>query len=75
MTEPIDPFSENPSRKIKYTELCESPYVKASYKNVTARTFLRELIRLAELEFIKFTRSDGSDSQIVELNFDAIGKY
>ena len=74
-TEPTDPFSENPSRKIQLTELRETPYIKAAYKDVTPRTFFRELIRLGQLGFIVFTREEGIDSAIVELNFEAIGKY
>lgn len=75
MTEPVDPFSENPSRKIKYAELREASYVKAAYKNVTTRTFLRELIRLSDLGFISFKRAEGAEGPIVELDFGAIGKY
>ena len=41
--------------------------------NVTARTFYRELIRLAEMGFITFS-SQGRES-IIELDFGAIGKY
>ena len=74
-TEPVDPFSENPSRQILFSELREVPYVKASYRNVTVRTFYRELIRLAELGFIKFRRGEGTTSPFVELDFGAIGRY
>lgn len=74
-TEPIDPFSENPSRQIKFPELRAAPYVQASYKNVTTRTFYRELIRLAQLGFIKFKRAESADVPFVELDFGAIGKY
>ena len=74
-TEPVDPFSENPSRQIRFSELRGSPYVTASYKNVTARTFSRELTRLADLHFIKLTKSDGQEEPIVELDFGAIGRY
>lgn len=74
-TEPTDPFSENPSKRIQFKDLRETPYIKAAYKEVTLRTFLRELIRLGDLGFIKFKREEGSDSAIVELDFGAIGKY
>lgn len=76
-TEPVDPFSENPSRQIKFSELKDSPFVKAAYRTVTARTFERELTRLSELGFIKFMREEGSPQEgpIVELDFGAIGKY
>jgi len=74
-TEPTDPFSENPSRKIKMSELRETPYIKSAYRNVTPRTFFRELIRLGQLGFIDFKREEGTDSSVVELNFEAIGKH
>lgn len=74
-TEPGDPFFHNPSRQIKFSELQESPYIKAAYKNVTTRTFLRELERLSEMSFIKFIRPEGSNDPVLELDFSAIGKY
>lgn len=74
--EPEDPFSENPSRKIKFSELQKAPYIKSAYKNVTVRTFYRELLRLRDLGFVSFS-GDGQTpvSLIVELDFGAIGKY
>jgi hypothetical protein len=74
-TEPTDPFSDNPSRQIKFSELRSSGYVTAAYKRVTPRTFSRELQRLADLHFIKFIKTDGVEEPIVELDFEAIGKY
>lgn len=75
-TEPTDPFSDNPSRQIKYSELCEAPYIKQAYRGVTNRTFLRELTRLSDMNFIKFIRDkSGRGDPIVELDFSAIGKY
>ena len=75
-TEPLDPFSENPSRQIKFSELRESPYVNEAYRNVTDRTFWRELMRLSETSFIKFIRTeDGWGDPLVELDFSAIGNY
>jgi Fic family protein len=74
-TEPSDPFSENPSRKITFSELWETPYVKATYKNVTQRTLGRELIRLEKQGFIKFIDDESSKNLILELDFNAIGKY
>lgn len=73
LTEPTDPFSEQPSRKVGLSELIEAPYTEAAYKSVTRRTLLRELTRLAQLGFIKFTHDDPSGS-IVELDFEAIGR-
>lgn len=72
-TEPIDPFAEEPSRRIKYSELREAPYVKGVYRSVTARTFYRELTRLAEMGFIKFSIQERDP--IIEIDFGAIGKY
>ena len=73
-TEPVDPFSEQSSRVIGATELLESPYIRGAYKGVTTRTLVRELNRLAQLGFIKFSDTK-SNGWIVELDFDAIGKY
>ena len=74
-TEPIDPFSESPSRKIKFSELQEAKFIQASYEDVTPRTFNRELSRLAGLRFIKFAKEETSKEWIVELDFEAITKY
>lgn len=74
-TEPNDPFSENPSRQLNFSELSESPYIRQAYRNVTPRTFWRELLRLSKMHFIKFSKFDEKDGPIVELNFDAIGQY
>ena len=70
-TEPTDPFSESPSRQIQLSELIESSYVQAAYRNVTRRTFIRELFRLVRYEFIKFDPT----TDVVEVDFDAISKY
>ena len=72
-TEPTDPFADALSRRIGYAELCRSPYVVAAYRDVTARTFLRELARLAEMGFIKFER--GMVDPAVEIDFEVIGRY
>ena len=74
-TEPIDPFSDTPSRRIQLSELLEAGYVRAAYQNVTRRTFQRELIRLGELGFIKFSRDEPIRDWVVELDFRAIAKY
>ncbi|OFW02892.1 MAG: hypothetical protein A3I61_11795 [Acidobacteria bacterium RIFCSPLOWO2_02_FULL_68_18] len=75
-TEPMDPFSERPSRTIKFAELREAPYVKEAYKDVTPRTFLRELLRLSELGFIGFRKEDDTGGElVVDLDFGAIGKH
>ena len=74
-TDPSDPFSETPSREITFFELLDSPYVNAAYRDVTTRTLVRELTRLTEGGFIKFTRGKGSAQSIVELDFGAIARY
>jgi hypothetical protein len=74
-TEPRDPFSDNPSRQLKFSELREASYVKVAYQGVTDRTFYRELNRLGEMKFINIRRDDSKKDWILELNFEAIGKY
>jgi len=74
-TEPADPFSDNPSRRISVTELMASNTVKWQYRNLTPRTLNRELIRLSNLGFIHFNRDESKKEWYVELDFDAIGKY
>ena len=74
-TEPVDPFSDASSRKISLSELLEANYVQSAYRNVTRRTFHRELIRLGELGFIEFTRDESVQDWVVELDFGAISKY
>lgn len=73
VTEPTDPFAEEPSKRIPFSDLVIEPYVRAIYETVTRRTFFRELVRLAEMGFIKVSgqRQDLS----VELDFDAIERY
>ena len=72
-TEPVDPFAEEPSKGIKISELLSAPYVTAVYRDVTTRTFMRELFRLEKTGFIKF--EDRGDELIIELDFGAIGEY
>lgn len=55
-TEPTDPFSENPSRRLKFSDLSNSKYVQAAYRDFTPRTFFRERIRLEEMGFISTSR-------------------
>jgi len=74
-TEPIDPFSDNPSRQLKFSELREAQYVKGAYENVTARTFYRELNRLGELGFITIKKDETGRDWTLEIDFRAIGKY
>ena len=74
-TEPLDPFSEAPSRKITFSELQEAHYVKGAYGSVTPRTFYRELVRLANAGFIKFSKEEQTPELIVDLDFGAIAKY
>jgi Fic family protein len=74
-TEPLDPFSQNPSRQIKLSELQRVPFIKSAYRDLTTRTFHRELSRLDELGFIRFKRNEIAGESIVELDFGAIGRY
>ncbi|MYC86973.1 MAG: Fic family protein [Gemmatimonadales bacterium] len=74
-TEPADPFSERPSRRLALEALIDSPFVGTVYRDVTSRTFFRELTRLAELGFIIFERDADSGEFVVDLDFAAIGKY
>ena len=74
-TEPSDPFSDTPSRRIELFELLQDRYLQSAYRNVTRRTFHRELIRLRSLGFIKFTLDDAVQDWVVELDFGAISKY
>ena len=74
-TEPSDPFSDTPSRRIELLELLQDHYLQSAYQNVTRRTFQRELIRLRDLGFIKITLDDAVQDWVVELDFGAISKY
>jgi len=74
-TEPTDPFSSLSSRKISFSELISSDYVKGAYRKVTRRTFHRELARLSQSGFIKFIRGETVEDWIVELDFSAIERY
>lgn len=74
-TEPEDPFSKHPSKQVPLAALTDSPYVRSAYRNVTPRTFRRELVRLAELQFVRLRFPDDADEPTVELDFAAIGKY
>ena len=74
-TEPTDPFSESPSRRLPLGELIDSPFVRTVYRAVTSRTFRRELMRLAELGFIVFERDADSGEFVVDLDFAAIGRH
>ena len=71
-TEPTDPFSETPSTWIRLTDLVTSPYVRGAYRDVTSRTFIRELRRLAELGFIVIEFDQDSEHELVGINFNAI---
>ena len=74
-TEPSDPFSDEPSRKIGLTELLQAPYVRVVYKDVTPRTLRRELVRLAEMGFIRVWDAAELEDSMIEIDYAAIGKY
>lgn len=71
-TEPTDPFSEHPSARIRLADLVRSPYVRVGYREVTRRTFIREIRRLAELGFITLDDDPGSGHQLIGIDFNAI---
>ena len=74
-TEPLDPFSDEPSRSVALPELWADRYVRSVYQKVTLRTFRRELTRLSDMGFINFNRDDEVRDWLVELNFGAIERY
>ncbi len=74
-TEPVDPFSDESSRRVALAELLEDRYVKSAYRDVTRRTFHRELLRLRDLGFIMFAKDAEIGDWIVELDLGAISKY
>ena len=74
-TEPIDPFSERTSRRILLGELINSSFVRAVYRTVTERTFVRELARLGRRGFIFVERDAEADDHFVEIDFGAIERY
>lgn len=71
-TEPTDPFAEHPSTQIRLADLVNSPYVRGTYREVTVRTFIREIRRLAELGFITLDDDPDSGHQFVGIDFNAI---
>lgn len=71
-TEPTDPFSKHPSTRIRLTDLVNSPYVRGAYRDVTTRTFIREIRRLAELGFITLAEDLESGHELIEIDFRAI---
>ena len=74
-TVPSDPFSDLPSRTIRFSELLDADYVRAAYRTVTRRTFQRELTRLGELGFIQIASSESVRDWVVALDFDAISRH
>ncbi len=73
-TDPVDPFSSDPSIRIGLSELIGSPYVRGAYRDVTDRTFMREIGRLARRGFILFGSGPESDHPTVALDFGVIEK-
>ena len=73
-TEPEDPFSESPSRRVSFDEALGSAFMTAAYREVTDRTVIREFLRLDDLGFIKLDVQKRGEYW-VEIDFDAIGKY
>ena len=73
-TDPADPFSPDPSIRIGLSELIGSPYVRGAYRDVTDRTFMREIGRLAGRGFIVLGSGPESDHPTVTLDFGVIEK-
>ena len=71
-TEPTDPFSESQSTRIRIADLVNSPYVRGAYRDVTDRTFIREIRRLSELGFITLEVDPESGRELVGIDFNAI---
>ena len=71
-TEPTDPFSQSPATQIRLSDLVNSPYVRGAYRDVTTRTFIREIRRLAELGFITLEDDPATGHQLVGIDFNAI---
>ena len=71
-TEPTDPFSESHATRIRLADLVNSHYVRGAYRDVTPRTFIREIRRLAELGFITLDDDPDSRHQLVSVDFRAI---
>ena len=71
-TEPTDPFSESQSTRIQIADLVNSPYVRGAYRDVTDRTFIREIRRLSELGFITLEVDPESGRELVGIDFNAI---
>ncbi len=73
-TEPMDPFSESPSRYVSLEELLRSGYVRGAYVTVTTRTFVRELIRLSKLGFLTLEGNRPGELSVA-VDFQAIARY
>ncbi len=71
-TRPRDPFSATGSERIALGALVRSPYVAGTYRNVTDRTFRRELERLDELGFITIDRHSMPSRPTVGIDFSVV---
>lgn len=70
---PRDPLSDEPARELAlkdFFDLQESLYSGKSY-----RTLVRELLRLAQLDFILIEGENGPSDWRVRINFEAIRRY
>ncbi len=74
-TDPEDPFATESSRQVPLAELLQSPFVMEVYRDVTRRTFIRELERLDKFGFIRFEYDSALDTLIVAIDFGAIERY
>lgn len=73
ITKPADPFSDEPAKEVTFKELLD--YCVPLYDGRTIRTVLRELTRLSELGFLRFTGESELDTWRVSVNFSAIERY
>lgn len=73
VSQPPDPFSDEPAREASLEDL--STTLDALYGDKTDRTIHREITRLQELGFIRFSRDKSSDTLRVLTDFHAIARY
>lgn len=72
-TKPADPFSTESARELTWEEIFKLAI--PLYRGRTARTSVREIIRLEKLGFLKATYAGAVKSWRFEVNFAAIAKY
>jgi hypothetical protein len=73
VSEPPDPFSDEPAREATLPDL--EPTLSSLYGGKTPRTMIRELTRLSDLGFLEFKRKAPAEDWRVLINFEAIRRY